>query len=347
MLRHKRDDEDRSSELDKLIVAEQTATSEARGLHSTKDVSLPRIVDASESGSRASQYLPSWKRAGRHPAVVDFVSAGSRFKLLLPKENAKITFVLAGIRAPPTGRNANEKSEPFGPESHKFASRYMQRDVEIAFDSTDKQGGFIGAMYANGVNVAVELVKEGLAEVHSYSAENLPFGRELAAAEEEAKAARKNIWANQAEKVEVAPIGGALAPEYLDIYVSSVREEDPFGFAVQILDEKSKLGNVDVSLMTGVESLEKLMSDFSLHHRQQSANAPGFSPKTGDLVSAKFTDDNQWYRAKVKRASAIKKEAVLLFIDYGNEETLPFSRIRPLDAKFKSLPGQAKEARLR
>lgn len=52
----------------------------------------------------------------------------------------------------------------------------MQRDVEIgksliimlvkwaltsAFDSTDKQGGFIGAMYVNGVNVAVELVKEG------------------------------------------------------------------------------------------------------------------------------------------------------------------------------------------
>ena len=104
------------------------------------------------------------------------------------------------------------------------------------------------------------------------------------------------------------------------------------------------------------------MSDFSLHHRQASANAPSsFSPKTGDLVSAKFTEDNQWwdplgrvwlqadlrYRAKVKRASALKKEAVLQFIDYGNEEILPFSRIRPLDAKFKALPGAAREARLR
>ena len=90
------------------------------------------------------------------------------------------------------------------------------------------------------------------------------------------------------------------------------------------------------------------MSDFALHHRQQTANAPaGFSPKTGDLVSAKFSEDDQWYRAKVRKASAIKKEAVLYFIDYGNEETLPFSRIRPLDAKFKSMAGQAKEARLR
>lgn len=53
------------------------------------------------------------------------------------------------------------------------------------------------------------------------------------------------------------------------------------------------------------------------------------------------------YRARVKRSSAAKKEAELYFMDYGNEETAPFSRIRPLDAKFKSLPGQAKEARLR
>jgi endonuclease YncB( thermonuclease family) len=62
-----------------------------------------------------------------------------------------------------------------------------------AFDSTDKQGGFIGAMYLGGSNVAVELVREGLASVHSFSADGLPFGRELASAEEEAKAAKKNV----------------------------------------------------------------------------------------------------------------------------------------------------------
>lgn len=32
----------------------------------------------------------------------------------------------------------------------------------IAFDSTDRSGGFIGTMYASGgVNVAVELAREG------------------------------------------------------------------------------------------------------------------------------------------------------------------------------------------
>lgn len=100
--------------------------------------------------------------------------------------------------------------------------------------------------------------------------------------------------------------------------------------------------------MTDVASLEKLMSDFSLHHRAASAAAPAsFSPRTGDLVSARFTEDKQWYRARVKRASGIKKEAHVQFIDYGNEETVPFSALRPLDPKFKSLEGQAKDARLR
>ena len=39
--------------------------------------------------------------------------------------------LITGIRAPRTARNANEKAEPFGSESAKLASRYMQRDVEI------------------------------------------------------------------------------------------------------------------------------------------------------------------------------------------------------------------------
>lgn len=314
------------------------AAAEGRGLHSTKEVTLPRTTDASESGSKATQFLPSWKRAGKHNAVVDFVASGSRFKLLLPKENKKLTFVLAGIRAPRTARSAGEKSEPCGPEAQRFASsRFLQRDVEIAFDSVDKQGGFIGAMYNNGQNAAVELVKAGLASVHSYSADALPFSRELYEAEESAKKARTGIWADYDEEADQsAPVedsGAALAPEYLDVVISSVRETDPFSFSVQILKAEN------------VTALEQLMRDFSLHHK--SAKAPsGWAPKTGELVSAQFTQDDQWYRAKVKRASAMRKEAELVFIDYGNVETLPFTRIRPLDPKFKGLSGQASEARL-
>lgn len=88
------------------------------------------------------------------------------------------------------------------------------------------------------------------------------------------------------------------------------------------------------------------MRDFSLHHRSPIASPPGFVPKNGELVSAKFSD-GAWYRAKIRRASAIKKEAEVTFIDYGNQDTVSFSNIRPLDPKFRSLPGQAHDARLR
>ena len=87
------------------------------------------------------------------------------------------------------------------------------------------------------------------------------------------------------------------------------------------------------------------MKDFSLHHR--TAIAPrGFTPKQGELVSARFSDGS-WYRAKIRRSSPMKKEAEVTFIDYGNQETVNFTDVRPLDSRFSSLPGQAHEARLR
>jgi staphylococcal nuclease domain-containing protein 1 len=88
------------------------------------------------------------------------------------------------------------------------------------------------------------------------------------------------------------------------------------------------------------------MRDFSLHHKTAAVVPAGFIPKAGELVSAKFSDGS-WYRAKIRRASPVKKEAEVTFIDYGNQDTIPFSHVRPLDPKFRSLPGQAHDARLR
>ena len=88
------------------------------------------------------------------------------------------------------------------------------------------------------------------------------------------------------------------------------------------------------------------MKDFSSHYQTARPAPAGFSPKSGDLVAAKFSD-GEWYRAKIRKSSAVKKEAQVTFIDYGNQDTIPFSNIRPLDPKFRSLPGQAHDARLR
>ena len=88
------------------------------------------------------------------------------------------------------------------------------------------------------------------------------------------------------------------------------------------------------------------MKDFQLHHKTAGPAPAGFAPKPGDLVSAKFSD-GEWYRAKVRKSSTVKKEAQVTFIDYGNQDTVGFKDIRLLETKFRSLPGQAHDARMR
>ncbi|KZO98957.1 transcription factor [Calocera viscosa TUFC12733] len=343
-MRHRRDDENRSPDYDKFMAAEQAAVAAARGLHSPKEISPTRVGNASETHAKAVQFLSSFKRSGRVPAVVEYVAAGSRFKLYLPKENQTLTLVLAGIRAPRTARNPSETSEPCGPEALEFANRrFMQRDVEVEFDNVDKSGGFIGTMWVNKTeNAALSLVNEGLASVHAYSAEGLSWSQQLYDAEGAAKKEKKNLWANHTDDAPVVlEVNGGSngdatphAPEYLDVMISDIRTS-PTGtaFSVQILKDG------------GIAALEKMMSDFAIYNRTASS-APGFVPKKGDLVSAKFSADGQWYRAKVVRSSPVKKEAEITFIDYGNQDTVAFSQMRPLDSKFKALPAQATDARL-
>ncbi|KAG1737619.1 hypothetical protein EDB19DRAFT_1909600 [Suillus lakei] len=335
VVRHRRDDEDRSPDYDKLMAAEQAALAETRGIHSGKEQpAVKPPVNISESGARATTFVNGFKRQGKLSAVVDYVASGSRFKCVLklsslkalpPKDNQSLTLVLNGIRAPRTARNPSERSEPFGQEAVDFATRrYMQRDVEFEVDTVDKSG-----------------VKEGLASVHSFSADGLSWSTQLYTPPKQKPSKHNKTYGRsydeEAEKAAQAPPAeddpGRLKSEYLDVIISDVRAENGFSFSVQILNTE------------GIATLEKLMRDFSLHHRVAHPSPSNFVPKAGDLVSAKFSDGS-WYRARIRRASPVKKEAEVTFIDYGNQDSVSFSNIRPLDPKFRSLPGQAQDARL-
>ncbi|KAG1716638.1 hypothetical protein ID866_516 [Astraeus odoratus] len=330
VVRHRRDDESRAPDYDKLMVAEQAAMTEERGIHSGKDHPPPKPpVNISEIPSRANSFLNGFKRQGKIPVVVE---------LFLPKDNQTLILVFSGIRAPRTARNPSEKSEPWGVEAAEFSTRkYMQRDAEVEIEAVDKSGGFIGALWVKGENVAVTLVREGLASVQGLSVDSLSWSRQLLDAEAEAKKARRNLWQDyDVEKAaQAASMGETMAPlkpEYIDIIISDVRTKNGLNFSVQILNTE------------GIASLEKLMREFSIYHK--SASAPSdFTPSNGDLVSARFSDGS-WYRARIRRSSPIKKEAEVTFIDYGNQSTVKYENLRPLDPKFRPLPGQAQDARL-
>ncbi|GAA5975870.1 hypothetical protein JCM11641_002826 [Rhodosporidiobolus odoratus] len=347
VLRHRANDDNRSSDYDRLMAAEARAVADAKGIHSNKEFPAPRVVDASENAQKAATFLGGFKRQGRMQAVVDFVASGSRFKIYLPKQDTKLTFVLSSIRAPRTARNANERSDPYGPEALVFSSRrLLQREVEVQVEANDKSGGFIGRLFLNGQDVAALLVREGLAKVDDYC-----VSKELWSLQESAQQAKKNLWTTyNPEDTEASANGNVngaangangkvveARKELVDVVVSEVRggtETVPFSFSVQVL----KNG--------GIPELESLMNELTIFHREADLTPSGFTPRNGDLVSAKFSVDNAWYRAKVRRSNPAKKEAEILYIDYGNTETIPYSQLRPLAAQFKSLEGQAKDASL-
>ena len=139
VIRHRRDDPDRSPQYDQLLLAEETAQKEEKGMWSSKPPSAKQYQDYSESLQKAKMEASVLQRQKKVPAIVDFVRSGSRFVVLIPRDNAKLTFVLSGIRVPKPARQSGDSAEPFGQEALDFASRRcMQRDVELDVENLDK-----------------------------------------------------------------------------------------------------------------------------------------------------------------------------------------------------------------
>ncbi|CAG8286109.1 unnamed protein product [Penicillium salamii] len=334
VIRHRMDDADRSPDYDALLAAEADAQKEGRGMWSPKPPKAKQVVDYSETVHKAKLELGILQRQKRVPAVVDFVKSASRFTILVPRDNAKLTLVLSGIRAPRSARGPSDAGEPFGQEAHDLANRRaLQRDVEIDVETIDKVGGFIGSLYINKENFTKVLLEEGLATVHAYSAEQSGHATEYFAAEQQAKDARKGLWhdydpskeAAEAEEAEAANGTGTesdAAPvqrrkDYRDVMVTYI---DP-------ASAKLKLQQIG----TGTNALTELMSAFRTFHINKANDTPlSGPPKAGDWVAAQFTEDGNWYRAKVRRNDREKETAEVVYIDFGNSESLPWAKLRPL-----------------
>lgn len=337
VIRHRMDDADRSPDYDALLAAEADAQKEGRGMWSPKPPKAKQYQDYSESVQKAKLELGILQRQKRVPAVVDFVKSGSRFTVLVPRDNAKLTLVLSGIRAPRSARGPSDAGEPFGQEAHDLANRRcMQRDVEIDVETIDKVGGFIGSLYVNKENFTKVLLEEGLATVHAYSAEQSGHATEYFAAEQRAKDARKGLWhdydpakeAADAEEAAEAANGTGTGTEsdaapiqrrkdYRDVMVTYV---DPATAKLKI----QQIG-------TGTNALTELMSAFRAFHINKANDTPlPGPPKAGDWVAAQFTEDGNWYRAKVRRNDRENETAEVVYIDFGNSESLPWAKLRPL-----------------
>ncbi|WKX96677.1 hypothetical protein Q1695_012816 [Nippostrongylus brasiliensis] len=346
VVRHRSDDENRSSEYDALLAAEANAEKSKKGLFADKTADKKdtlRIQELQGDLARSKQFLPYLQRSTRAEGVVEFIASGSRLRLYIPKETVVITFLLGGINCPKSGRpgpgGVTGPSEPFADEAAAFTRRMvLQHEVEIEVEGLDKMGNFIGYLFvtpeAGGKpqNLSELLLEQGLATLH-FTAERSGHYNQLVAAEQRAKTALRNIWQNYKEE-EVVPDevvtqmndNAERRVNYKKIAVTDV-QKGTLNFAAQMVEDGAKL--------------EKMTADLREYLKQHPPMTGAFNARRGDLCAAPFSVDGLWYRAKVESIRA--GQAEVLYIDYGNRETVQATSLTQLPPGFNTLPAGAKE----
>jgi staphylococcal nuclease domain-containing protein 1 len=124
------------------------------------------------------QYAQKLGVQGRVACVLEHVFDGSRFRCQVVDTNlgpdwvnASFTLLLAGITCPRIGKDATTPSEEFAEEAKAFSElRLLQRELPITLHGTDKSGVCgVGTIHHPKGNIAVELLKNGLAKMTDWS----------------------------------------------------------------------------------------------------------------------------------------------------------------------------------
>lgn len=90
-------------------------------------------------------------------------------------------------------------------------------------------------------------------------------------------------------------------------------------------------------------ALDDLMT--KIEHAYLGKNVPNLGvPVPGAPCCAQYTEDDGWYRAELRSVSGLQGQ--VYYVDYGNSEVLPLSRVRVLIPEFMQLSKQAVKCEL-
>jgi staphylococcal nuclease domain-containing protein 1 len=314
--------EQRSRDYEHIIFAESRAKKLAKGIHAKPEsASAAHIVEISEA-KQAKQKFPALQRHGKMRGVIEYEFSPSRFKVYVPKENCQIVLSLGGVQTP------TRDDECFKPALHFVKTKIHQHDVDFEVQAQDTRGsGFIGNVWVNKQSLSSLLLEEGFAKIYRGADRDT----EMVIAESIAKKKKRGLWKdydeaaeeNQRKQQQQEREQKKPKQEFVDVIVTEI--VDGTTIWVQIVGPDA-------------EQLEELMKQLAAD------DTPGeYAPKEKEIVKAQFTADDTWYRAKVLKVLD-NNEYQVQYVDYGNSEVIPASRIRKLPAELNKLPHQATEA---
>lgn len=152
------------------------------GIHSQTPL-VRKIKNAGEAFETLELVQLSQKvgsQGGKIKCVVEYIFDGSRFRIQVidpamgELQYGSFTLLLAGVSSPRVGNpraTPPSQSEAFADEARTFAElRILQRELDITLYGTDKSGvcGVGSILHPKG-NIAVELMKNGLAKMSDWS----------------------------------------------------------------------------------------------------------------------------------------------------------------------------------
>lgn len=257
----------------------------------------------------AKHFEESLKRVSRLEGIVERIMNGSRFKIRLLSESAVISFALAGVRCPSTSYRAQNKKpvegEEFGEEATQYSRlHFLQRPVELKVETCDRGGNFIGVAWCGKECINVQLVAQGLAEVHDRGA--AAIRKELEEAQSIAAEKCLGLWSVKRLEDSCVEFDGYKSGDGLSNEAELELQENGAKPVqnVKIFPSVAVVHSSDVndlfiqcSPCPEVDALQEQLNSYVEVHRKTLALPSNNSIKQGDVVLGQFSEDKQVHKS--------------------------------------------------
>lgn len=191
-----------------LLAVMEEAKEAKLGIHS--DVPLVRSIKNAGEDFQTLHLIEKSKKLtskGTVKCVIEYCFDGSRYRChitdpeLQDLQYGNFTLLLGGVSAPRFGNPRQDpptESEPYADEARQFVElRLLQRELEVTLHGTDKSGVCaVGTIHHPRGNIAVELLKNGLAKISEWSVRMMDMNDvpALRMAENTSKRTNLNVW---------------------------------------------------------------------------------------------------------------------------------------------------------